>query len=48
MLVKVLEKHVVNIMSKAAKEHKLFFWNYIGVRHKRSTLLVVGLLRFRV
>ena len=26
-LVKVLEKYVANIMSKAAKEYRLFLWN---------------------
>jgi hypothetical protein len=26
-LVKVLKKHVANIMSKAAKEHRLLPWN---------------------
>jgi len=26
-LVKVLKKHVVNIILKAAEEYKLFFWN---------------------
>jgi len=27
ILVKVLEKYVVNIMSKAAEEHRLLLWN---------------------
>ena len=44
MLVKVLEKHVANIMSKAAEEHMLLPWNQMGVRRKRSMLLAVGLL----
>jgi len=27
MLVKILEKHVANIMSKAVEEYRLFLWN---------------------
>jgi len=43
-LVKVLEKHVANIISKAAEEHRLLPWNQMGARRKRSTLSAVGLL----
>ena len=43
-LVKVLEKYVANVMSKAVKEHGLLPWNQMGVRHKRSMLSAVGLL----
>jgi len=34
MLVKVLEKHIANIISKAAEEHRLLLWNQMGVRRK--------------
>ena len=27
MLAKILKKHVVNIISKVAEEHRLLFWN---------------------
>ena len=27
MLIKVLKKHIVNIIFKAVEEYKLFFWN---------------------
>ena len=43
-LAKVLEKHVANVMSKAAEEHRLLPWNQMGVRRKRFTLSAVGLL----
>jgi len=43
-LVKVLEKHVANIMLEAAEEHGLLPWNQMGVRRKRLTLSAVGLL----
>jgi len=33
-LVKVLEKHVANIISKAAEEYRLLFWNQIEVKCK--------------
>jgi len=33
-LAKVLEKHVANIMSEAAEEYRLLFWNQIGARYK--------------
>jgi len=26
-LIKVLKKHIINIMSKATKEYRLLFWN---------------------
>jgi len=33
-LVKVLEKYVANIMSKAAEEYRLLLWNQMGARRK--------------
>jgi len=43
-LAKVLEKHIANIILKAAEEYRLLPWNQIGARRKRLTLLAVGLL----
>jgi len=43
-LAKVLEKHVANIISEAAEEHRLLPWNQMGARRKQSTLLAVELL----
>ena len=34
ILAKVLEKHVANIISEAAEEHRLLLWNQMGKRRK--------------
>jgi len=34
ILVKILEKHVANIILKAAEKHRLLLWNQIGVKRK--------------
>jgi len=33
-LVKVLEKHIANIISEAAEEYRLLLWNQMGARRK--------------